>query len=397
MPIFGILLLCSGKSRLLRGILKNQFQILIDKKDIYEKLLSVKKIAVELTEIAEASDEQFLIRFKINLLNQNQQKRTSFNKLYRSINNKQNNGYKIGSPNLITIDKDYFQILMSTLFQSWESIMKEEEKVKINTILDDFILQLEIIDSFEDIIETKIDNKIISQIRSLYDLLKELREIIKQTKISNFDIPKRIYIPVLRTASSLFNDENIKIDSDIFKRTIYINYKFDLASEVNIEISTGLEFYGSIKKIRNDFRPVREKFEDFEIFLRKNFFNNNKVDIVARESDKYKEKNILIHIEGDDEERDIHNLGDGIQSIIMLMFPIFTAENGSWIFIEEPEINLHPGLQRLFLDHILNNEIIKKKDLIGVVTLIIEVAFFSNFPCSKNEKIPPSYFKKRDL
>ena len=134
----------SGKSRLLRGILKNQFQLLIDKKDIYEKLLSVKKIAVELTEIAEASDEQFLIRFKINLLNQNQQKRTSFNKLYRSINNKQNNGYKIGSPNLITIDKDYFQILMSTLFQSWESIMKEEEKVKINTILDDFILQLEI-------------------------------------------------------------------------------------------------------------------------------------------------------------------------------------------------------------------------------------------------------------
>jgi hypothetical protein len=39
------------------------------------------------------------------------------------------------------------------------------------------------------------------------------------------------------------------------------------------------------------------------------------------------------------------------------------AKSGAWIFIEEPELNIHPGMQHLFLNTILKNEIITNKKL----------------------------------
>jgi predicted ATP-dependent endonuclease of OLD family len=56
-------------------------------------------------------------------------------------------------------------------------------------------------------------------------------------------------------------------------------------------------------------------------------------------------------------------LGDGIQALIILAYRLFTAKNGSWIFIEEPEQGLHPGLQRAFLDAVAKEQEIKDKKL----------------------------------
>jgi len=35
-------------------------------------------------------------------------------------------------------------------------------------------------------------------------------------------------------------------------------------------------------------------------------------------------------------------------SIILLMFPIYTANENTWVFIDEPENHLHPGFQKIF-------------------------------------------------
>ncbi|WP_417354678.1 ATP-dependent nuclease [Flavobacterium sp.] len=60
--------------------------------------------------------------------------------------------------------------------------------------------------------------------------------------------------------------------------------------------------------------------------------------------------------------RKLHDLGDGIQALIILMYKIFMAEDNSFFFIDEPELNLHPGMQRLFLEQIATNpELLKKK------------------------------------
>ncbi len=69
-----------------------------------------------------------------------------------------------------------------------------------------------------------------------------------------------------------------------------------------------------------------------------------------------------------DEERDLHDLGDGIQMLIILMYPIFMADKDSWIFIEEPELNMHPGFQHLFLKAITTNPKITDKNLTFFIT-----------------------------
>ena len=62
-------------------------------------------------------------------------------------------------------------------------------------------------------------------------------------------------------------------------------------------------------------------------------------------------------------EHPVYEIGDGIQAVIILLFPIFTANKNDWFFIEEPEINLHPGLQRLFIETLLSDDYLKTKNL----------------------------------
>lgn len=72
---------------------------------------------------------------------------------------------------------------------------------------------------------------------------------------------------------------------------------------------------------------------------------------------------ISVHIEGEKETRNLFELGDGIQAIIILMYKIFMAKDNSFIFIDEPEINLHPGMQRLMLNQISSNKYLKNKNI----------------------------------
>ena len=54
---------------------------------------------------------------------------------------------------------------------------------------------------------------------------------------------------------------------------------------------------------------------------------------------------------GDEEEKPVHDLGDGIQSILILTFELFRHSDEHMLaFIEEPELFLHPWLQRAFLE-----------------------------------------------
>lgn len=197
---------------------------------------------------------------------------------------------------------------------------------------------------------------------------------INPESIKQFKNTKNYYIPTLRSAHALFqqkDDTFSKIESDIFLDTLNRYYDLD---KKNIEIFTGLHLYKSILNSRNSKRAVRQSFEKFEKFVGENFFGGKQIDIVAEfnKDDSLSGKNysevINIHIEGEKETRDLYELGDGIQAIIILMYKIFMAENDSFIFIDEPELNLHPGMQRLFLDQISTNKDLKSKNLIYFIS-----------------------------
>lgn len=185
---------------------------------------------------------------------------------------------------------------------------------------------------------------------------------------------KCYFIPTLRTAHSLFNfekDKYSKIEEDIYLDTLH--YYYDL-KEKKVEIFTGIHLYKEILNTRNSRREIRNKFDQFEDFIRFNFFDGKKIDIVAEfdKDESLKGNNnleiISVHVEGEKETRSLYELGDGIQALIILMYKIFMAEDNSFIYIDEPELNLHPGMQRLFLEQITNNEDLKKKNLRYIIT-----------------------------
>ncbi|WP_418510363.1 AAA family ATPase [Corallibacter sp.] len=184
------------------------------------------------------------------------------------------------------------------------------------------------------------NKKIITLCESIEGLKLEI-EFIKNNRFRN-----KKYIPILRSIHS-----NEFLTQGSLKDTIKKNYG------IAENVFTGLDIYTQVLELKNSPGPNRKKVKQFEKFLSIHFFNNKEVEITSNS----KSKELLFSI--DEREHPIYDLGDGIQSLIILLFPIFTANNNDWFFIEEPEINLHPGLQRIFIEALLNDKYLKSKNL----------------------------------
>lgn len=240
------------------------------------------------------------------------------------------------------------------------------------------------------------------RIEILYELGMHLSEFMEELKELT-EIKDRCYIPTLRTLHAVLEKEDERILSDFLKTTAKANYKDEISQDVNI--FTGQSLFKEILKARTGTKDKRDKLDKFESFLSENFFHEKSIELIAalhiidREHTKelidggYKEINdfqqkegdILIKI-GDNPDQPIHKLGDGIQALIMLTFPIFMAEPDTLIFIEEPELNLHPGMQRVFLDVITNHPKIVEKNLAFFMTThsnhFLDLTITENAPVS---------------
>lgn len=217
-----------------------------------------------------------------------------------------------------------------------------------------------------------ISNKFISEIQELINLKAK-----EKTKRIN------IYTPLLRTAHSVYSDAKKLNKKDLYAETVYRNY-FDpegkkpqlnitlkKANEYHdlklddqiIKIYTGMNLHKHMRKIRNSVKDDRDKFEEFEAYLGQKFFKLDRLEIIARELDDadVDQEHIQVYFSNDKTDLPIHNLGDGIQALILVLYNVFTAADDSLIYIEEPEMHLHPGLQRTFLDAI--KEQAEKKNL----------------------------------
>jgi len=274
----------------------------------------------------------------------------------------------------ISIKKSYFLLFYNNLNKTFEANDFNFEEfsllIKNHIILIDFFLEVSTLQNksnhslpyYYELKSTK------TNLSKLFISLKEALIILQNLSLINFESysPNKIYIPTLRAAISIYLDSSNKATSDIFKSTIQKHYGFNEMNH-NLEIITGLDLFDKIKRSRNSIKATRNKFAAFEAFLKENFFDNKEIDIVALEESSNNEEHIKIYIEGEN-DRDLHDLGDGVQSLIILLHPIFMAEEGSWIFIEEPEINMHPGLQHIFLRTLLFNDFLKKKNLRYFIT-----------------------------
>ena len=172
--------------------------------------------------------------------------------------------------------------------------------------------------------------------REVNPLIEDLRNF--EFNSSAFQEVPRIYIPAIRTLRPF------GMTADIKKATTD-EYKFAQL----VSIYNGQDFADEVFELTNTNYTSRQKLTEFENLISQEFFGLQQVKLTF---DK-KEKILLIKI-GSEIEKPIYDLGDGLQMILILLFPFFTFSSGL-IAIEEPEIFIHPGLQKTFINFLTNH------------------------------------------
>ena len=98
-------------------------------------------------------------------------------------------------------------------------------------------------------------------------------------------------------------------------------------------------------------RLKRRKLEAYEEYISKTFLDGERIAITPR-SDLDRVVSIEI---ADKFENEIYNIGDGIHHILLMTFPLICKFTGGCVFIEEPELYLHPGLLRQLIQTLLSD------------------------------------------
>ena len=200
-----------------------------------------------------------------------------------------------------------------------------------------------------------------------------------------------IYIPILRgnenfdlyfPATDKLNEIEMTIPqhSDFHEylaaaKTIYKNKLSRVYNIKEKNIFTAEELYDEIVDILLGREEKRNKLHEFEEFINDMFYESRGFHI-----NPDRNKGCLLIKIGNETEYEIHNMGEGIKQLITILYPIFmNKDKKMYFFIEEPEINLHPGFQRKLMEILLSDEFSKHTFLINTHSNhIVDIINFNN-------------------
>ncbi|PBI91623.1 hypothetical protein BSF41_12250 [Flavobacterium sp. ACN2] len=186
---------------------------------------------------------------------------------------------------------DYFKTTFIGKFENQKKLLNDLHAIHFSTIQNYYIdakynIRVNIPSNFKQLLAETI-------------FLNE--EITTFYKVKIIGTKLNYLIPTLRTAHSLFEEKEIgnndycKIKKNIFLDTITKNYNLSSfksieptikekqeSSEKKIYTFTGLDLYNQIVNARNGLKEERKRFDEFEKFIGKEFFNSEPIDIVAQ-------------------------------------------------------------------------------------------------------------------
>ncbi len=317
----------SGKSRFLRTLFNfDKYTVEYTDFSFKEYNIIVEKAIEELKDVlreTRASDFQLL---------------TSHNRM-KTIDYMRNFLIKryVGFNNLIQLKSELESFINNIGPFNIDGIIRDTGRVDIDTLIDpNFRWRLE-----------QIINKMTANLKEKVSSITDIKH-------------SKLYIPVLRGLRPLYlnksDSTNTTFDNDdvYHSRTVKdyfhsksenINYK-DLNADNNYKsISTGLDLYEDVRKHLLNNVEHRKLIREFEEFIGDTFFKGASISLIPHHEDD----SLWIGI--NDDEKPIYHLGDGIQALIIMLYPLFKNRGKNMLFfIEEPETHLHPGMQRIFLE-----------------------------------------------
>ena len=316
----------SGKSRFLRSIVKKRdFEFLPDNEDFNKINKEIKALKMNF--------DNFLFGCQFNV----DVKIPDLNKILPKIN----------EADFLINYGEYFQPILD-LKELFEKLKLNDNPIgSYKTKMSSFSTRTystsfkEIVKKLEEIMETT------------FDLDKPLKDVKLDYKFN------KLYVPILRGLRPLSSNsddlygERTRLD---YFRDYLMNYSFNSLEESDVNVFTGLGAYQTVNKFSRGNPQNRKLLEDFKNYISTNFFDGQTVEITATLDENEQEDVLSIKI-GDENEKPIYDLGDGIQSIIILTLQLFLNKNENiLVFIEEPEQLLHPGLQRKLIETFLCEE-----------------------------------------
>jgi AAA15 family ATPase/GTPase len=168
----------------------------------------------------------------------------------------------------------------------------------------------------------------------------------RRTKSFDLNSVRKEYIPILRGFRTLVPETDVYLD-----RTLKDYFSSDISYD-SINIFTGHTLYKDIDYAKAGSDEEQQSVFDYENYLSEHFFQGKSVRITPRKvRDNKDNSNNVVSIKiGQESQYPIYELGDGIQSIIALTVRPFLQKEPSIFFIEEPEQNLHAGMQRALIE-----------------------------------------------
>lgn len=184
---------------------------------------------------------------------------------------------------------------------------------------------------------------------------------------------KYIYVPTLRGMRLSSGKESLqhayfdRTWNDYFaNRNRRNSHELDTLEKARAKISgktilTGLDLYDWLTDKLLGSLKDRELVHEFQRYLSETFFGGSPVALIPRR------QHDTVHIKvGNEKERPIERIGDGLQQLIIMTLPLFEHRNVPlFLFIEEPDLFLHPGFQRIFIEAVLAD---KSRELYVFVT-----------------------------
>jgi hypothetical protein len=153
---------------------------------------------------------------------------------------------------------------------------------------------------------------------------------------SDVTSPQRVYIPVLRGLRPIDTAH-----TDLYAERTKADYFSLEPTNTNPGVFTGLSLYQQLTDMLLGDNSERKIISDYQNFISKTLFENRPIALIPSP----RTKAVVVKI-GNEKEQPIFHLGDGIQSAIILSFLPYITKEPTFFFIEEPEMYLHPGLQR---------------------------------------------------